>query len=95
MSDELIVTEEEDKTKKKTDSRKFVVWLIWAILTAASIAISIVAMIVMKKLPETLIDLIKLVLEYFFFISLTYLGVNLGQNLGRSISSAISGKEDK
>lgn len=92
MAEEIIETEE---SKKKTDSRKFIVWLVWSLITAIALAIGIITMIITKSFPETVVDLIKLVLKYFFLISSIYLGVNFGQKVGFAISDAISSKESK
>ena len=58
------------ESTKKTDSRKFLVWLIWLLIC---IAIGIYTFIVKNE------DLLTKTLEYFFALSMMYLGVNVGQ----------------
>lgn len=60
----------ETEPTKKTDSRKFLVWLIWLLIC---IAIGIYTFIVKNE------ALLTKTLEYFFALSMMYLGVNVGQ----------------
>lgn len=90
MAEEL---EETEETKKKMNSRKFVVWVVWVFIAIATLVIGTIVMMVTKSYPETVIDLIKLVLGYLFYISLTYLGINGIQKVGFAISDAITTKE--
>lgn len=92
MSEELT---EEEKTKKKTDSRKFVVWITWVIIAVATLIVGAIVMIASKSFPTEVIELVKLVLGYLFYISLVYLGVNGITKVGFAISDAIAGKEEK
>lgn len=92
MSEELT---EEEKAKKKTDSRKFVVWITWVVIAVAILIVGAIVMIASRSFPTEVIELVKLVLEYLFYISLVYLGVNGITKVGFAISDAISGKEDK
>lgn len=85
--------EETEKKENKLQSRKFLVWIVWLLLSAVTLAISIIVMIVTKNFPETIIDLLKLVLENFFYISALYLGANCFQKVGFAISDALSNKE--
>lgn len=55
---------------KKTDSRKFLVWLIWLLIC---VVIGVYTFIVKDAI------LLTKVLEYFFALSMMYLGVNVGQ----------------
>ncbi len=80
---------EEDKSKK-TDSRKFVVWLIWLIITVLVIAWCALVMIITKQIQEQLIGLVEKALSYFFAISMMYLGVNVGQKVGLAFADKIS-----
>lgn len=93
MTEEII--EESEETKKKMNSRKFIVWVVWALLTIAVLVIGTIVMLVTKSYPETITDLIELVLGFFFYISLVYLGVNGIQKVGFAISDAISVKDKK
>jgi uncharacterized membrane protein YfcA len=77
-------------TQKKTDSRKFIVWLVWLII---AIAVGIYTFI--TKEPE----LLENTLDHLFVISMMYLGVNVGQKGVLAIADAIkhkySTKEEK
>lgn len=92
MSEELT---EEEKTKKKTDSRKFVVWITWVVIAVVTLIVGAIVMIASKSFPTEIVDLITLVLGYLFYISLVYLGVNGITKVGFAISDAIACKEDK
>jgi uncharacterized protein YacL len=72
---------EEQKT-----SRKFVVWIVFGILTALVSALIVVDIIVTKSISESMGDLLKTSLTYFFWISLAYLGVNVGQKIGLNLT---------
>lgn len=87
--------EETEETKKKMNSRKFVVWVVWVFLAVATLVIGTIVMLATKSYPETVIDLIKLVLGYLFYISLTYLGANCVQKVGFAISDIFVKNEDK
>lgn len=92
MTEEL---EETEESKKKMNSRKFVVWVVWVFLAVATLVIGTIVMLATKSYPETVIDLIKLVLGYLFYISLTYLGVNGIQKVGFAISDVLAKKEER
>ena len=72
----------EEKEAKKTDSRKFVVWLVWLIITILVIAWCALVMIITKQIQDQLIGLVEKSLSYFFAVSMMYLGVNVGQKVG-------------
>lgn len=67
--------------KKKTASRKFAVWLVWLALT---IGVLIYAFI--KNDSKLLSQLV----EYFFYISMMYLGMNVGQKIGFAAADAFT-----
>jgi hypothetical protein len=69
---------------KKTDSRKFVVWLIWLILCGSVLVYTFIS-----NNPT----LLQIVLKYFFVISMTYLGVNVIQKGVFSITDIFKDKE--
>ena len=73
--------------EKKMTSRKFLVWIVWVIIT-----IGIVVLSFFKKDSD---DLVKTGLQDLFFISLTYLGVNGIQKVGFAVSDAISSKTNE
>lgn len=76
----------EDKITKKTDSRKFVVWIVWLVLSIAAIGFGIVVAVMSKTMGDTMVGLVEEVLYWFFAISMMYLGMNVGQKVGISLS---------
>lgn len=70
-------------SQKKTDSRKFIVWLIWLLIV---IAISVYTFIVKNA------SLLEKVLEWFFILSMMYLGVNVGQKGALAFADALKNK---
>ena len=84
---------EEEKTKK-TDSRKFVVWITWLIISILVIAWCAIVMIVTKQIVEGLVSLIEKTLAWFFAISMMYLGVNVGQKVGLAFADKLTLKEE-
>jgi len=75
---------EENEKELKPTSRKFIVWIVWGIVTLGIIAIALIKQTVSDSLIEK-------VLGYYFGISMMYLGVNVGQKAAISISDAIKG----
>lgn len=86
------MAEESNKETKKTDSRKFVVWLTWLIITILVIAWCAVVMIVTKQIVESLVSLAEKTLAWFFAVSMMYLGVNVGQKVGFAFADALTTK---
>ena len=70
-------------SQKKTDSRKFIIWLIWLLIV---IAISVYTFIVRDA------TLLTKVLEWFFILSMMYLGVNVGQKGALAFADALKNK---
>lgn len=62
----------EEKKTSKIQSRKFIVWLTWLIITLGVIVLSFIR-------ANSSDDLILEVLKYFFGVSMLYLGVNVAQ----------------
>lgn len=62
----------EEKKTNKLQSRKFVVWLTWLVITIGVIILSFVK-------SDSTDNLILEVLKYFFGVSMLYLGVNVAQ----------------
>lgn len=62
----------EEKKTNKLQSRKFVVWLTWLVITIGVIILSFVK-------SDSTDSLILEVLKYFFGVSMLYLGVNVAQ----------------
>lgn len=83
----------DEKDTKKTDSRKFVVWLTWLIISLLVIVWCGIVMIITKQLAENLITLIEKVLAWFFAISMMYLGVNVGQKVGLAFAEKFMKEE--
>ena len=81
--------------EKKTDSRKFVVWLVWLIITILVIAWCALVMIITKQIQDQLIGLIEKALAYFFAVSMMYLGVNVGQKVGLAFAEKLLNKEEE
>ncbi len=77
-------------TQKKTDSRKFIVWIVWLLI---AIAIGVYTFITKEA------KLLENTLDHLFVISMMYLGVNVGQKGVLAIADAIkhrySAKEEK
>lgn len=67
--------------ESKLSSRKFVVWLIWLMLTIAVVVYTFIT-------QET--DLLHKALESFFAISMMYLGMNVGQKIGFAFADALA-----
>jgi len=86
------MAEENNKETKKTDSRKFVVWLTWLIITILVIAWCAAVMIVTKQIADDLVTLIEKTLTWFFAVSMMYLGVNVGQKVGFAFADALTTK---
>lgn len=65
--------------ESKLKSRKFIVWITWLILILVVAAIVLVCCI--KNLIEasSAVEIFKAVIQDFFYISMLYLGVNVGQ----------------
>lgn len=60
---------ETTETTKKIQSRKFIVWLVWLVLCAAFVILNFV--------KDGFAELTKESMQDFFFISITYLGMNV------------------
>lgn len=71
------------ETSKKTDSRKFVIWLVWLIITLAMSVYTFIA-------KDT--TLLEKVLGWFFTLSMMYLGVNVGQKGALAFADALKNK---
>ena len=70
-------------SQKKTDSRKFIVWLIWLLIT---LAIGVYTFIAKDS------TLLEKVLGWFFTLSMMYLGVNVGQKGVLAFAEALKNK---
>lgn len=71
------------ETSKKTDSRKFVIWLVWLLI---ALAIGVYTFIVKDT------ALLEKVLGWFFTLSMMYLGVNVGQKGALAFADALKNK---
>ena len=71
------------ETSKKTDSRKFVVWLVWLLI---ALAIGVYTFIAKDS------ALLEKVLGWFFSLSMMYLGVNVGQKGALAFADALKNK---
>lgn len=65
--------------ESKLKSRKFIVWLTWLVLVFVVAAIVLVCCV--KNLIEasSAVEMFKAIIQDFFYISMLYLGVNVGQ----------------
>lgn len=70
-------------SQKKTDSRKFIVWLVWLLIT---LAIGVYTFIAKDS------TLLEKVLGWFFTLSMMYLGVNVGQKGALAFADALKNK---
>lgn len=71
------------ETSKKTDSRKFIVWLVWLLI---ALAIGVYTFIAKDS------TLLEKVLGWFFTLSMMYLGVNVGQKGALAFADALKNK---
>lgn len=85
----------EKEETKKTDSRKFIVWIVWLFVTLGVIAFCVVAMIITKKFADNLVSLVEKALSWFFAVSMMYLGVNVGQKVGLAFAENITKKSEE
>lgn len=84
----------EQEKGKKTDSRKFVVWVAWLIITLLVIAFCAAVMIITKQFADNMVSFIEKALSWFFAISMMYLGVNVGQKVGLAFADKLMPKEE-
>lgn len=76
-------------TEEKMKSRKFIVWLVWCVIT-----IFILIFCICRN-PENASGLIEKVLGYFSGVSLLYLGCNAGQKAAYAIADAIKSEPEE
>lgn len=76
----------------KFQSRKFLVWIVWGVITFVVDVVVIICCIKNILEAKTAIELLTAVIQDFFYISLLYLGVNAGQKIGFAVSDAIASK---
>lgn len=74
-----------EETTKKLNSRKFIVWLVWLLITGGVMVITAIK----SNISD---NLILEVLKYFFGISMMYIGGNVVQKGALSIADSIKGK---
>lgn len=77
------MNEEKTQMNSKLSSRKFVVWLVWLLLTAGTV----VYMFISKDST-----LVEKALGRFFTLSMMYLGVNVGQKGALAFADALKNK---
>lgn len=80
----------EDKAKKKLESRKFVVWLVWCIIAIVVVLYSVAVVVITKDFTAQLGSLVEKVLSWFFGVSMLYIGANAGQKVGFAFADAMS-----
>lgn len=74
-----------EETTKKLNSRKFIVWLVWLLITGGVMVITAIK----SNISD---NLILEVLKYFFGISMMYIGGNVAQKGAFAIADSIKGK---
>ena len=79
----------------KLQSRKFMVWIIWLTITIIVAAMAVISMIVMKQVPDNLVELFEKVLGWFFGITMMYLGVNVVQKGAFAIADVFANKKEE
>ena len=84
--------EEKKEENKKISSRKFIVWLVWLIILIISVIFVFISVIITKQNNDNFNVIIKTVINDFFYVSLLYLGANVGQ---KAIYKFSEKKEDK
>ena len=85
----------ETEKKNKTDSRKFIVWLSWLIISVTVLVLGIIAVVITSTRGEGVVELIEKVLEWFFAVSMMYLGMNVGQKLGYAFADSLLYNKEK
>lgn len=86
---------EEEEKSNKMQSRKFVVWVVWLVLAVAIIVSSTVIMVILHEVNDILVTTTEKVLSWFFYISMMYLGVNVGQKAAFALSDALKKKQEE
>ena len=76
---------EEKTSDSKLTSRKFAVWIVWLLLT--------VGILIYSFFRGDSSILVK-ALDSFFFISMMYLGMNVGQKVGFAVADALTKHKD-
>lgn len=84
-----------EEEKSKMQSRKFVVWVVWLVLAVAIIVSSTVIMVILHEVNDILVTTTEKVLSWFFYISMMYLGVNVGQKAAFALSDALKKKQEE
>lgn len=92
MSEEKEIETGDKEKAHKFQSRKFLVWIVWGIITFVIATVVIVCCAKNIMEAKTAIELLTAVIQDFFYISLLYLGVNAGQKIGFAVSDAIACK---
>ena len=85
----------EEKSKKKLESRKFVVWLVWCTISVAVIGYCFLIAIVTKQFTENFVSLVEKVLGWFFGVSMMYIGANATQKVGFAFADAMKTEESE
>jgi len=92
MSEEKESGTGEKEKASKFQSRKFLVWIVWGVITFVVAVVVIICCIKNILEAKTAIELLTAAIQDFFYISLLYLGVNAGQKIGFAVSDAIASK---
>lgn len=76
-----------EETSKKINSRKFIVWLVWLLITGGVMIITAIK----SNISDSLI---LEVLKYFFGISMMYIGGNVVQKGAYAIADSLAEKKE-
>lgn len=79
--------------KKKTDSRKFIAWITWLAILIVAFVITLSVIVITKNVPTQVMDFVMAIIQYFFWVTMLYLGANVGQKVG--LAFADIKKEEK
>jgi len=92
MADEV---EKAEEKPAKLQSRKFLVWVVWLVLTLIVGVVVLISCIKNVVAVEKTVELFEAVLKDFFYISAFYLGANFGQKAAFAISDALASKNEE
>lgn len=81
--------------ESKLKSRKFIVWLTWLVLVFVVAAVVLVCCVKSLIEASSAVEMFKAIIQDFFYISMLYLGVNVGQKAAFAFGDKRQQEEDK
>lgn len=90
MDEEELEKTMDDKARKKLESRKFLVWLVWLLITVITLGYCIAVILITQEFTEQLATVLEKALGWFFGISMMYIGANAGQKVGFAFADAMN-----